>query len=128
MNNTEYLSNLKNQQMCEPKELEKFYPSKATILIKQTLEQSLLGYELDISSLAGKTDELTKSLRDAMRAVLSLVRYKFVVQVIMGEIKQQGLKIASKCLWDVNSDNYASYTLKTETYYCTALVFGCYNE
>lgn len=37
-------------------------------------------------------------------------RYKIVVQVVLGEIKGQGLKIASKCLWDPNFDNWASYT------------------
>ena len=128
MSNTEYLANLKNQQMCEPKEFDKFYPSKAQELIKSTLEQNLRGYEFDVASLPLKTDELTKTLRDAVRNWSSQTRYKYVVQVVLGEIKQQGLKITSKCLWDVNSDNYASYTFRTETYYCTALVFACYNE
>ena len=55
-------------------------------------------------------------------------RYKFIVQVVMGELKGQGLRIASKCLWDVNFDSYASYTYQKNDFYCTAMVFGCYYE
>ena len=129
MSNSEYLSNLRNQQMCEPKDNEKFYPSKTKELIKSALENCLNNYEFDVEGLPAKTEELTKSVREAVRAGESQSgRYKLVVQVVIGEIKNQGLKITSKCLWDTNSDNYASYTHRTETYYCTAIVFGCYNE
>ena len=34
----------------------------------------------------------------------------------MGEYKGQGLKITSKSLWDVEFDNYASYTFKNVGY------------
>ena len=129
MSNTEYLSNLKNQQMCEPKENERFCPSKIRELIKNGLESCLQNYELDVEGLSAKTEEVTKIVRDSIRlGAHQLGRYKFVVQVVLGEIKNQGLKITSKCLWDTNSDNYASYTHRAEKYYCTAMVFGCYNE
>jgi len=32
---------------------------------------------------------------------LKMPRYKIGVHVIIGEMKGQGIKIASKCLWDV---------------------------
>lgn len=46
----------------------------------------------------------------------------------MGALDNWGIKITSKCLWDVNSDNYATYTYKNENFFCTAMVFGLYNE
>ena len=55
-------------------------------------------------------------------------KHKLVVQVVMGALANQGLRVASKCLWDTNADNYASHTYTTDAFYCTALVFGCYNE
>jgi hypothetical protein len=36
-------------------------------------------------------------------------RYKICVKVIIGELKGQGVKIASKCLWDPIFDNFANY-------------------
>jgi hypothetical protein len=37
-------------------------------------------------------------------------RYKLGVQVLLGELKGQGLRLASKSLWDPKLDNWASYT------------------
>ena len=46
---------------------------------------------------------------------LHLMRYKLVFQVVLGELKGQGLKITSKSLWDTEFDNYSSYTFKNVT-------------
>jgi len=46
------------------------------------------------------------------RADLALKRYKYVVQVTLGEVKKQGVRIASRCLWDTNNDNHSSYSFK----------------
>ena len=45
-----------------------------------------------------------------------------------GELKGQGLRIASKSLWDPNFDNWTSYTFTNETIHCTGIVFGNYFE
>ncbi len=37
-------------------------------------------------------------------------RYKFVVQVVIGEQRGEGVRMASRCFWDSDSDNYASET------------------
>lgn len=55
-------------------------------------------------------------------------RYKLGIQVIFGELKGQGLRVASKSLWDPKFDNWASYTFTNESIYCTAIVFGIYFE
>ena len=55
-------------------------------------------------------------------------RYKLIVSCFLGEVKGQGIKIASKCLWDVQNDNYATYTFSNENMFCTCMVFGIYFE
>lgn len=35
-------------------------------------------------------------------------RYKVVVQTAIGEMKGQGIRVASRCLWDMETDNYVS--------------------
>jgi hypothetical protein len=39
---------------------------------------------------------------------LGFKRYKYVVQVVLGEQHGAGVKIGSRCLWDADTDNYAS--------------------
>jgi hypothetical protein len=41
-------------------------------------------------------------------AGLGFKRYKYVVQVVLGEQHGAGIKIGSRCLWDADTDNYAS--------------------
>lgn len=59
---------------------------------------------------------------------LKMPRYKLGVQVMLGELKGQGLRVASKSLWDPNFDNWASYTFSNENLFCTGMVFGIYFE
>ncbi len=61
-------------------------------------------------------------------AALNYPRYKIVVQVVLGQNKQQGVRVATRCLWDTETDNYASYTFTNESLWCTAMVFGLYTE
>lgn len=41
-------------------------------------------------------------------ADLNLPRYKFVVSVVLGEQRGEGVKVGARCLWDADTDNYAS--------------------
>ena len=34
-------------------------------------------------------------------------RYKFVVQVVIGEQRGEGVKMGCRCFWDSDTDNYA---------------------
>lgn len=43
---------------------------------------------------------------------MSIPRYKIVVQVSIGEVKNQTVRVTSKCLWDSENDNYCSVTSK----------------
>ena len=59
---------------------------------------------------------------------LNIPSYKIVVQAVIGEISGQGVRIASKCLWDDVNDNFASYTYQNNSLFCTGIVFGAYYE
>lgn len=48
--------------------------------------------------------------------------------MILGELKGQGLRLASKSLWDPKFDNWASHTFTNENLFCTGIVFGIYFE
>mmetsp|Transcript_111152 Transcript_111152/g.309003 ORF Transcript_111152/g.309003 Transcript_111152/m.309003 type:complete len:134 (+) Transcript_111152:174-575(+) len=71
--------------------------------------------------------EIAEEIKRRVKA-MDIPRYKVVVQVTIGEMKQQGVRVASRCLWDTDSDNYASFSYKNESLWCVAMVFGCYTE
>ena len=120
-----------NTYHLEPREEERFYPSKVKKEIRRILEERLKDESYDANTAGVLTEELTKTIRDRLKNGTDdyrMPRYKFIVQVVFGELKGQGLRITSKCLWNPNYDNYVSYTYKKNEFYCTAMVFGCYCE
>ena len=44
---------------------------------------------------------------------LNKTRYKVVVQTTLGQMKDQSVRIASRCLWGEETDNYASASFKS---------------
>lgn len=49
-------------------------------------------------------------------------RYKLAFQVAVGELKGQGIRVTSKCLWDPSCDNYASHY-----YHNVLFILGAYD-
>ena len=47
-----------------------------------------------------------------------------ICQVVIGEAAGQGMRVVSKCLWDTNVDNWASFSYKTPTLFAVGMVFG----
>ena len=73
-------------------------------------------------------EKVRERLKQPLSPGMNIDRYKLIVSAFLGEIKGQGIKIASKCLWDVQNDNFATYTFTNEYMFCTCMVFGIYFE
>ena len=50
------------------------------------------------------------------------------VQVSIGQMKDQGVSVASRCLWDIGTDNYASVNYTNETLWANVMVFVLYTD
>jgi hypothetical protein len=61
-------------------------------------------------------------------AAINFPRYKIVVQSVVGQQKQQGVRVASRCLWDTDTDNFSTYTFTNDTLWCTVMCFGLWVE
>lgn len=59
---------------------------------------------------------------------LNYPRYKIVVQTAIGQKKAQGVRVASRGLWDTETDNCATSYFENETIWATVMVFGLYTE
>eukprot|EP00112_Aurelia_sp_Birch-Aquarium-sp1_P007466 Seg1814.9 transcript_id=Seg1814.9/GoldUCD/mRNA.D3Y31 product="Tctex1 domain-containing protein 1-A" protein_id=Seg1814.9/GoldUCD/D3Y31 len=70
--------------------------------------------------------ELANTIKSKVKPLFP--RYKTVVQVTIGGKGSQGVKVASKCFWDKERDNYASYTVTSATLFAVATVYGLYYE
>eukprot|EP00933_Yihiella_yeosuensis_P046961 TRINITY_DN4258_c1_g4_i1.p1 TRINITY_DN4258_c1_g4~~TRINITY_DN4258_c1_g4_i1.p1 ORF type:complete len:128 (-),score=31.06 TRINITY_DN4258_c1_g4_i1:283-666(-) len=116
-----------NTYIMQPKDDEKFLPSKVTEVIERVMSEYLRDKEYLAEDAKVWTLELSNDIKAAVKE-LNIPRYKIIVQVVIGEQASQGIRVASKCLWDVTSDNWASYTFQNSSLFAVGLVFGCYYE
>ena len=76
-------------------------------IIRNCLQEKLTNFQYD----GEKCNEAAKTLSDTIRTRLKSLgydRYKFIVQVLIGERREQGMHFGTRCFWDSNTDNQAS--------------------
>jgi hypothetical protein len=76
-------------------------------IIHNCLQEKLTNMQYD----GEKCNEAAKQLSDTIRMRLKTLgydRYKYIVQVFIGERREQGMHFGSRCFWDSNTDNQAS--------------------
>ncbi|XP_069491499.1 dynein light chain Tctex-type 4 isoform X2 [Ambystoma mexicanum] len=99
--------------------------------VQRVLESTLAGHLGDAKYNAATTGQLSQSLSDLIRSKLKehcSPRYKLVCNVILGQMGGQGVRAASRALWDNENDNFASATFTNTSLFAIATVHGLYFE
>jgi len=120
----------------KPSEDTKFYPSKVKKVAQEVLDDELVKVDEDMIDdwidEGDAMEEYCKVVADRIksecRTKCSIERYKLIVQVTIGQQKDQGARITSRCLWDTTTDNYASVEARNTHVWINAMVFGLYAE
>uniref|UniRef100_A0A7S1G226 Dynein light chain n=1 Tax=Bicosoecida sp. CB-2014 TaxID=1486930 RepID=A0A7S1G226_9STRA len=114
--------------LMKPKSEElKFRPSQVRKITTEVVHSTLDGKTWNGEEEAMWTVQIAEEIKRRVKE-LNVPRYKIIVQVTLGEVKSQGVRVASRCLWDTDTDNYCSYSHKSETMWCVVMVFGTYTE
>lgn len=114
-----------NELVAEPAFNNKFRQGKAQELISEVLKSKLN----NVSYHADNTSTWTREIADDIKIKLkemNLDRYKFVVQVVIGEQRGEGVKMGCRCFWDANTDNFATAEYSNGSIFCVAVAFGVY--
>ena len=96
-------------------------------ILTDTIKERLEGTQYDPLKSAQIAKELADTVKERVKN-LGYERYKLVVQVTVGEKTGQALRLASRCLWDTSTDNYASTRYQNQSLWCCAMIFGLYCE
>ena len=92
-------------------------------LLKDELDD--IGYDHDIASKL--TCELSDKIKDKVKE-LNFTRHKIAVNVMVGQASNQGIEVASRCIWDDKNDNSVCVSYTNKDLFVIALVFGAYYE
>jgi len=112
----------------EPEEHERFYPSRAKAIAEKIMAEELNGQVYDEEDAKIWSLNISDKVRLAVSTHIPNSRFKVVVQTILGQVKDQGIRVASRCLWDPSTDNYASASFTNQTMFCNVLVFCLYTD
>jgi hypothetical protein len=94
-------------------------------IIKQIMEKHLNNAPYEDAACQLVSVTLCSEIKDEVKR-LNIPRYKLIVQCVIGELIGEGAYLSSRCLWDMDSDDYATYTLNSQSLFCTVMVFGLY--
>eukprot|EP00746_Dinoflagellata_sp_MGD_P010629 gnl/MRDRNA2_/MRDRNA2_121992_c0_seq1.p2 gnl/MRDRNA2_/MRDRNA2_121992_c0~~gnl/MRDRNA2_/MRDRNA2_121992_c0_seq1.p2 ORF type:complete len:126 (+),score=21.54 gnl/MRDRNA2_/MRDRNA2_121992_c0_seq1:97-474(+) len=114
-----------NTYVVHPEYKNKFRPGPAREIIKEVLHAKLEKATYHAEQTQVLTKQVADEIKDRLKE-LGLARYKIVVQVVIGEQRGQGVRMGTRCFWDVDTDSSASETFSNETLFCVATAYGVY--
>mmetsp|Transcript_27658 Transcript_27658/g.35953 ORF Transcript_27658/g.35953 Transcript_27658/m.35953 type:complete len:134 (+) Transcript_27658:115-516(+) len=114
--------------IMSPAEDERFYASQVKALAEAIVQEELEGKTYDEEDAKEWSITICDRIRAKVKESCNIPRYKIIVQVTLGQIRDQGVRVASRCLWDTATDNYASVNYRNQTLWCSAMIFGIYTE
>lgn len=117
---------IENSYKIRPNFKQKFRPVAVKALIHDVLNEELSGKQYSSEECTAWTKTLSEAIKTRVKD-LNLDRYKILVQVVIGEQRGEGVKVACRCLWDSDTDNYAQDIFMTDTFFCVVSVYGVYH-
>ncbi len=100
-------------------------------LVKNIIKEVLVGYLAEESYDADLCRQISKTLSDVVKARvkdLDLPRYKIICMIHIGQLKDQGLRMGSRCLWDSSSDSFSNYEYRNQSLFAIGTVYAIYSE
>ncbi len=120
-------STFENSYVMEPGANEKFMSKDVAVLAKTILTQHLSTYTYEASTAGEMSKALSRLILETVKE-MNYPRYKFVCNVIIGQICGQGLMYCSRSLWNIKTDNHATAEFSKGNFFCIATLHATYYE
>ncbi|KYN43030.1 Tctex1 domain-containing protein 2 [Trachymyrmex septentrionalis] len=104
---------------------EKFKPLSAKEIIHDVLFEQLATKSYDAQAAAQWTKDIADIIEKKIKD-LHFKRYKYIVNVVLGQQHGAGVKIGTRCIWDAEADTYAYDSFINDTIFCVAIVYAVY--
>ncbi len=121
------ISTYENSYVMEPGPNEKFMSKDVAELANKLLQQHMNTYTYEAKSAGEMAKVMSRIIMENVKE-MNYPRYKFVCNVIIGQICGQGLQYCSRSLWNVKTDNHATAEFSKENFFCIATLHATYYE
>lgn len=116
---------VENTYRTEPKR--KFPEREVEEIIKNSLVDMLARQIYSPSECGFLTKLLSSRIMEQVKN-LNIERYKLVCLVNVGSKHNQGVRVASRCLWNEEYDTHVTASVENGTLFAVATVYGVYYE
>ena len=96
-----------------------FRPGKVKEIMAEVLKSRLEGLEYDPDNCSTWCREISDEVKQRLK-LLGMERFKWVVQVVIGERKGAGVQMGCRCFWDPKTDNVAEEKYQNESIFAVA--------
>ncbi|CAG5122053.1 unnamed protein product [Candidula unifasciata] len=114
-----------NTYQLEP--TKKFPHSTVNNFIKESMENLLSDEHYRPDFCRDVTKTLSETIKARIKSLM-IPRYKIICLVQIGELKSQGIRVGSRCLWDDSNDTFWTHEFRNKSIYAIASVYGIYYE
>ncbi|XP_029213040.2 dynein light chain Tctex-type 5-like [Acropora millepora] len=116
---------VENTYRTKPKQ--KFPEREVEEIIRSSLQDMLKEQIYSAMECGFLTKLLSSRIMERVKS-LNIERYKLVCLVNVGSKHNQGIRVASRCLWNEEVDTQATASVENGTLFAVATVFGIYFE
>lgn len=116
-----------NKFRTEPVDKERFSIKKMEQYMSEILERFLTMEQYNPKRASVSAKQIAEDIKDSAKS-LGFKRYKLISRVDIGSRQTQDIQVASKFLWNANTDNFASATYENDTMFAVATVFAVYMD
>lgn len=118
---------LENTYKMKPDDGKAFFAHRIRTEIFSVLEEYLHDVTYDATYCAHLCCELSLAIKNRVKQ-LNTPRHKIICNVFISQSSEQGMEVASRCLWDPSADSHACVTYQNNTLVAVGLVHGIFFE
>ena len=88
-----------------------FRQTKVKNIMEEVLREKLTGATYHPDNTSQGTREIADEIKQSLK-MQDMDRYKYVVQVMIGEQRGEGVSMSARCFWDHKRDHYVQKTFQ----------------
>lgn len=117
------LPTMENSYKMGPTLKDVFKPDAARNQIKEVIEKELSNKDYSYAGSKALTCRIAEEVKEAVKNIVS-DRYKLVCHVVLGSDNGQSVHSVSRCLWNTDFDNMATFTQQHNSWFAICSVYA----
>ena len=116
---------VENTYSLGPNDNQKFNSAKVQKLVRDILNSSFENVKYEPNKCKDQVQLISDEIKTRIKSIV-YKRYKIVVSLTIGQNTGNSIIIASRSLWNTETDNECTITYKNSTLYAIASIFATY--